>query len=217
MSTNIAATIDHTILKPDATKAEVLALCEEAKKYQFVSVCVNSCHVAKAAIALQGSGVKVCTVVGFPLGAATTASKTFEAIEAIKNGATEIDMVVNVGAVKDKDYALVTKDIEEVVNACHPYAMVKVIIETCLLTDQEKTLVSECCVAAGADFVKTSTGFSTAGAQVEDIRLIRKTIGNKAFIKASGGIRTLEQAKAMLEAGADRLGCSKGVEFMEEA
>lgn len=211
---NIAKYIDHTILKANATKADVTKLCEEAKEYNFASVCVNSCHAALVTKLLAGSDVKTCCVVGFPLGAMAPAAKAFEAKEAIMHGAKEIDTVINVGAMKDKDYDFVYEDIKAVVDACASKALVKVIIETCLLTDEEKVKACELSVKAGADFVKTSTGFSTGGATPADVALMKKTVGDKALVKASGGVRTLEDAKAVIAAGADRIGTSNGISIV---
>ncbi len=210
MNTTIANTIDHTMLKADATTETIKKYCSEAKEYGFASVCVNTCQVPLVAEQLKGSGVLTCCVVGFPLGAMLTSAKAFEAKEAVKAGAEEVDMVINIGAVKDKNYDLVKEDIRAVVEASKP-AIVKVIIETCLLTDEEKEKVCELSVEAGAAFVKTSTGFSTGGATVADVALMRKTVKDRAKVKASGGIRTPEDAKALLEAGADRIGAGNGV------
>lgn len=207
---NIASYIDHTMLKADATTETIKRYCDEAKKYHFRSVCINTCHVPFVHKELEGSGVNTCCVVGFPLGAMSTAAKAFEAKQAVNDGADEVDMVINIGAIKDKNYDLVKKDIEEVVKASKP-AVVKVIIETCLLTDDEKVKACELTVEAGADFVKTSTGFSTGGATLEDVRLMKKTVGDRAKVKASGGIRTPEFAKELIEAGADRIGAGNGV------
>ncbi len=206
--------IDHTLLKADATKEQITKLCNEAKEHDFASVCVNTCYVPLCAKLLKGSDVKVCCVVGFPLGAMDTVSKAFEAKTAVSNGAGEVDMVINIGALKDKDYEYVTKDIEAVVNASKP-AIVKVIIETCLLTDEEKVEACKCAMQANAEFVKTSTGFSTAGATVEDVALMRKTVGTVCKVKAAGGIRSYEDAMKMIDAGADRLGCSAGIKIVE--
>lgn len=208
---NLAKMIDHTVLKPDATKELVTRLCNEAKIYGFASVCVNSCHVPLVSKLLAGTTSKTCCVVGFPLGAMLSAAKAFETKEAIRLGAEEIDTVINVGAVKDGDYDFVYEDIKAVVDAADKKAVVKVIIETCLLTDDEKIKVCELCVKAGADFVKTSTGFSTGGATAADVALMKKTVDGKAFVKASGGVRTAEDAKAVVEAGADRIGTSNGI------
>lgn len=208
--------IDHTLLKADATKEQITKLCNEAKQYNFASVCVNTCYVPLCKELLKDSDVKVCCVVGFPLGAMDSDSKAYEAKKAVENGAGEVDMVINIGALKDKNYDYVTKDIEKVVNASKP-SIVKVIIETCLLTDEEKVEACKCALNAKAEFVKTSTGFSTAGATVEDVALMRKTVGNNCKVKAAGGIRSYEDAMKMIEAGADRLGCSAGIKIMEGA
>lgn len=206
--------IDHTLLKPEASEEQVLKLCDEALEYGFYSVCVNSCHVPLAVDKLSDSDVKVAAVAGFPLGAMSTASKVFEAREAVEAGASEIDMVINVGALKEGRYEYVLHEITALVDVC---PCLKVIIETCLLTDDEIVKACELVVAAGADFVKTSTGFSTDGATAEAVSLMRNTVGNKAKIKASGGIRTLADAKKFIELGADRLGCSAGVQIMKES
>jgi len=212
MSQNITGIIDHTLLKADATEEQITVLAQEAKEYSFASVCVNPTWVKKTAELLKDAPeVKVCTVIGFPLGATTSAVKAFETTNAIENGADEVDMVINIGALKDKNYDLVQSDIQAVVDAAKGKALVKVIIETALLTDEEKATVSELAVKAGADFVKTSTGFSTGGATVEDVALMRKTVGPDVGVKASGGVRGLEDAKAMIEAGATRIGASSGV------
>ena len=208
--------IDHTLLKPEATKEQITKLCEEARQYDFASVCVNTCYVPLAKQLLAGSDVKVCCVVGFPLGAMDTVSKAFEAKTAVENGAQEVDMVINIGALKDKDYDYVTKDIAAVVEASKP-AIVKVIIEACLLTDEEKVEACKCSMNAKAEFVKTSTGFSTHGATPEDVALMKKTVGDVCKIKAAGGVRSYDDAMKMIEAGADRLGCSAGIKVMEEA
>jgi len=194
MNHSLAQMIDHTLLKANATKAEVQKLAEEAKEYSFASVCVNPTWVKTAAEILKDTPVKVCTVIGFPLGATTSEVKAFEAKNAIENGATEIDMVINIGALKDKQYEMVEKDIQAVVEAAKGKALTKVIIETCLLTDEEKEIACQLSVKAGADFVKTSTGFSTGGATAEDVALMRKTVGPKIGVKASGGVRSLEDA-----------------------
>lgn len=198
---------DHTILKADAGKEEVAAICAEAKAYGFMSVCVNSYYTAFVAEQLRDSDVKVCTVIGFPLGQMSTAAKVAETRLAVADGAQEIDMVINVGALKDQDYDVVFTDIREVKNVCEN-ALLKVIIETCLLTDEEKVKACELAKEAGADYVKTSTGFSTGGATKEDVALMRKTVGDAMGVKASGGIRNKEAAQAMVEAGASRLGTS---------
>lgn len=208
--------IDHTLLKPEATKEQITKLCEEARQYDFASVCVNTCYVPLAKQLLAGSDVKVCCVVGFPLGAMDTVSKAFEAKTAVENGAQEVDMVINIGALKDKDYDYVTKDIAAVVEASKP-AIVKVIIEACLLTDEEKVEACKCSMNAKAEFVKTSTGFSTHGATPEDVALMKKTVGDVCKVKAAGGVRSYDDAMKMIGAGADRLGCSAGIKVMEEA
>jgi deoxyribose-phosphate aldolase len=206
--------IDHTILKPEAKKSDVRKICEEALEYKFKAVCVNPLYVKFASEILKNSEVLVATVVGFPLGNNVTKVKELETQLAIEDGADEIDMVVNIPALKDKDYDLVKKDIEAVVKASKD-KIVKVIIETCLLTKDEIAKVSELIVEAGADFVKTSTGFSTGGAELEDIRLIKSIVKDKAKIKASGGIRTKEKALKMIEAGADRIGASSSIKIVE--
>lgn len=211
MTQNFASMIDHTLLKQDATQDQILKICKEAKEYVFASVCVNPTWVQYCAELLKGTEVKVCTVIGFPLGASTSATKAFETKDAIENGATEIDMVINIGALKDGKFDFVRQDISAVVNAAKDQAIVKVIIETCLLTDEEKVKACELSVEAGADFVKTSTGFSTGGALVEDIALMRKTVGPELGVKASGGVRSLEDMKKMIAAGATRIGASSGV------
>lgn len=205
---------DHTILKANATEKEIINLCEEAKKYNFASVCVNPCFIKTCVDVLKGSDVDVCTVVGFPLGSMTTQSKLFETEDALKNGATEIDMVINIGKLKDKQYDYVKNEIEVLKKACGD-KILKVIIETCLLTDDEKIKACELSKESGADFVKTSTGMSTAGATKEDIMLMRKTVGKDLGVKASGGIRDLVSANIMIEAGANRIGCSSTVNIME--
>lgn len=202
--------IDHTMLKADASRDTIIRYCSEAKEHQFASVCVNTAFVPLVAEQLKGSGVKTCCVVGFPLGAMLTSAKAFEAAEAVKAGAEEVDMVINISALKDKDDAFVEEDIRAVVKASAG-AVVKVIIETCLLTDEEKVRACELSVKAGADFVKTSTGFSIGGATAEDVALMRKTVGDRAQVKASGGIRTPEDAKRMIDAGADRIGAGNGI------
>lgn len=212
MTQNVVRMIDHTLLKADATKKEVVKLVEEAREYLFASVCVNPTWVKTAAEMLANTPeVKVCTVIGFPLGASTSETKAFETKNAIENGANEIDMVINIAALKDKQDEFVENDIRAVVEAAKGKGIVKVIIETCLLTDEEKVRACELSVKAGADFVKTSTGFSTGGATVEDIRLMRKTVGPEIGVKASGGVRSREDALAMVEAGATRIGASSGV------
>ncbi|MFJ7971360.1 deoxyribose-phosphate aldolase [Psychrobacillus sp. NPDC096389] len=215
MTQNIATLIDHTLLKQDATRNQIEKLCEEAKEYTFASVCVNPTWVNLSAKLLQGSPVKVCTVIGFPLGASTTEVKAFETSNAIENGAEEIDMVINVGALKDQDYNFVQKDIEAVVQAAKGKAIVKVILETCLLTDEEILRASEISKLAGADFVKTSTGFSTGGATVSAVKLMRSAVGPELGVKASGGVRSLADLQAMVDAGATRIGASSGVEIVK--
>lgn len=209
--------MDHTILKADTPKSEVLRIIEEAKKYHFYSVCVNPVWVSLAAEELKGEPVSVCTVIGFPLGASTTATKVFETEDAIKNGADEVDMVISVGQLKSGDYEAVQNDIAGVVTAAKDRALVKVILETCLLTDEEIVKACELAKAAGADFVKTSTGFSTGGADVNDVRLMRETVGPEMGVKASGGIHNEAQALAMVEAGASRLGTSASVAIISGA
>mgnify|MGYP000894416659 FL=1 len=206
--------IDHTLLKPDASQEQIETLIEEAKKYDFASVCVNPTWVNFAAQALKATDVKVCTVIGFPLGANTPELKAFETSDAIRNGANEIDMVINIGALKSQNFDLVEKDIRAVVEAAKG-TLVKVIIETCLLTDDEKVKACQIAQKAGADFVKTSTGFSTGGATVRDVALMRKTVGPDMGVKASGGARSYEDALAFIEAGATRIGASSGVAIME--
>lgn len=214
MEKNFARMIDHTLLKAEATKEQIEKLCAEAKQFNFASVCVNPTWVKRSSELLQGTDVLVCTVIGFPLGANTPAVKAFEAKDAIANGAKEVDMVINIGALKDQNYDLVQADIAAVVEAAKDSALVKVIIESCLLTDEEKVKACELAVAAGADYVKTSTGFSTGGATAEDIALMRKTVGPELGVKASGGVRSLEDIKKMVEAGATRIGASSGVAIM---
>jgi deoxyribose-phosphate aldolase len=214
MNKDFAKFIDHTLLKADAKKEEILELCEEAKMYSFASVCINPTWVQTAAASLEGSPVKVCTVIGFPLGASTSAVKAFETKNAIENGATEIDMVINIGALRDGDDETVKKDIASVVEASKGRAIVKVIIETSLLTDHEKRTACELAVVAGADFVKTSTGFSTGGATEGDIKLMRAVVGPVTGVKASGGVRSFEDMQKMINAGATRIGASSGVQIM---
>jgi deoxyribose-phosphate aldolase len=213
----IAKLIDHTLLKPDATQDEIRKLCEEALQYQFASVCVNPWNVAQSTEILRGSSVKVCTVVGFPLGATLPEVKVFETQKSIERGAQEMDMVINIGALKSGRVGAVEADIHGVVAASHRGgAVCKVIIETCLLTREEKIQAALAARNAGADFVKTSTGFSTAGATPEDVRLIRETIGANTGIKAAGGVRTLEDLQKMVEAGATRIGASAGVKIIQQ-
>jgi len=214
---NIAKYIDHTILKPEATVEDVKKLCKEAREYDFASVCVNGCYANLVSTELTGSDVKTCVVVGFPLGAMTKEAKAFETSDAIKNGANEIDMVINVGALKDKNYTLLKEDIEAVVNAAKGKAIVKVIIETCLLTDEEKVKACEISKEAKADFVKTSTGFSNSGATKEDIALMRKTVGDDLGVKASGGVRDYKTAMEMINAGASRIGASASIAIVNES
>ena len=207
--------LDHTILKPDASKDAVIKICNEALEYNFASVCVNQCRVKLVSELLKGSDVKTCAVVGFPLGATSGKVKAYEAQCAIEDGATEIDMVINIGALKDKEYELVLDDIKAVRNVWDPGKItLKVIIETCLLTDDEKIKACELSLEAKADFVKTSTGFSTGGATTEDVALMRKVVGDNAYVKASGGIRDKETALKMVNAGADRLGTSATVNIV---
>lgn len=206
--------LDHTLLKADATRADILAVTAEAKEYHTASVCVNASFASLVAYELRSSGVKTCVVVGFPLGAMASGAKAVEASLAVRDGAEEVDMVMNIGSAKAGDWAAVQADIAAVVNAAKP-AIVKVIIETCLLTDEQKVNACLAAKAAGAAFVKTSTGFSTGGATVEDIALMRKTVGPEMGVKASGGVRTKYQALAMIEAGATRIGCSSTKSIME--
>lgn len=206
----LTSIIDHTLLAADATSAQIARLCQEAREYSFASVCVNSCRVAQARTLLEDCPVKVCTVVGFPLGAMSTRAKAYEAGSAVEDGADEIDMVINVGYVKDGDWDGVLDDIMAVREACKGKVL-KVILETCLLTDDEIVRACRTAVRAGADFVKTSTGFSKGGATVHAVSLMRSTVGADVGVKASGGIRDAESARAMVEAGASRLGCSAGV------
>ncbi len=213
---NLAKMIDHTLLKPDATQQEIAQLCFEARKYGFASVCVNPTWVGLCAQLLQGSQVKVCSVIGFPLGATAPEVKAFEANNAIDHGAVEIDMVINIGALKARDLELVAKDIRGVVYAAHARgAIVKVILETALLNDEEKTIASLLSKEAGADFVKTSTGFAGGGATVHDVALMRKAVGPEMGVKASGGVRTYEDAEKMIQAGATRIGASAGVKIIQ--
>ena len=212
----IAAMIDHTLLKPEATPAQIEKLCAEAAEYHFASVCVNPVYIPLAARLLKGTGVKVCCVVGFPLGAIAPEQKAAEAASCAAMGAEELDMVIHVGAAKAGDWALVQRDIEGVVKAAAGHT-VKVIIETCLLTDEEKVKACEAAKAAGAHFVKTSTGFSTGGATTHDIALMRKTVGPEMGVKASGGIRDYSTAMAMIEAGANRIGASAGIAIVAAA
>ncbi|MGX8851599.1 deoxyribose-phosphate aldolase [Amedibacillus sp. YH-ame10] len=206
--------IDHTLLKADAVYDKIKVLCEEAKEYDFASVCVNGCWVKTCADLLKGSNVMVCTVIGFPLGATTTAAKAFETKDAIANGASEIDMVLNIGAMKAGNYDLVKEDIAAVVKAADGHC-VKVILENCLLTKEEIVKACQLCMEAGATFVKTSTGFSTSGATPEDVKLMKDTVKGVCKVKAAGGVRCYEDMEKMVEAGADRIGTSAGVALMQ--
>ena len=205
--------IDHTLLKANATRAQIEKLCDEALEYNFASVCVNTCWVPLAHEKLAGSEVKTCCVVGFPLGAMLTEAKAAETRLAVEAGADEVDMVINIGWLLDGEYDAVRDDIAAVVKAADGKC-VKAIIEACLLTDEQKVKACELSVEAGATFVKTSTGFSTGGATVADVALMRKTVGDRCLVKAAGGIHTADEARAMVEAGADRLGCSAGIQIM---
>ena len=214
----VARFIDHTLLKPDASQDQIAQLCYEARANHFASVCVNPTHVRLCAQLLKDSDVKVCTVVGFPLGATPATVKAYETQQAIRDGATEIDMVINIGAVKSRDYRAVNEDIAAVTRAAHAgNALVKVIIETALLTDEEKVIACQLAKAAGADFVKTSTGFGPGGATVADIALMRRVVGAEMGVKASGGVRDYADAQAMINAGATRIGASAGVRIVKEA
>jgi deoxyribose-phosphate aldolase len=215
---SMAHMIDHTLLKPDATQDQIAQLCYEARKYGFASVCINPANVKLCAQLLKDSGVPVCTVVGFPLGATSTETKVFEAQQAVRDGATEVDMVINVGALKSRDYELVERDIASIARVCHAgNAMLKVIIEAALLTDEEKVTGCQLAIVAGADFVKTSTGFGPGGATLEDVALMRRVVGPTMGVKAAGGIRTYEDAQKMIAAGASRIGASASVRIMQEA
>ncbi len=215
---NIASLIDHTLLKPEATAEQIRNLCNEARQFRFASVCMNPWYVALAAKLMRGSGIKICSVAGFPLGATSTPAKVFEAKQGIRDGAREIDMVMNVGALKSGDDRAVQADIRAVADACHrAKSICKVILENVLLTDEEKIRACKLAKKAGADYVKTSTGFNTAGAAAADVALMRATVGPKLGVKASGGIRTYEDLMKMVEAGATRIGTSSGVKIMEEA
>ncbi len=215
-SQNLAPLIDHTLLKPDATEEQIAKLCGEAMENNFCSVCINPYWVPLAAELLNGTSVKVCTVVGFPLGAAATRTKAFEAEEAITQGANEVDMVINVGALKSGDYDLVLSDIQAVVKKAKGKAIVKVILETGLLNEMEKIKACEISIAAGANFVKTSTGFGPGGATAEDISLMRRVVGPEIGVKASGGVRDYDTALAMIKAGATRIGTSSGIQIIAE-
>lgn len=214
---NINRNIDHTALKADTSKQEIKKLCDEAIEYNFKAVCVNPTFIEYCNSLLKDSEVKIATVIGFPLGANTSSTKAFETRDAIEKGADEVDMVINIGALKDKDYELVEKDIQSVVKAADKKAIVKVIIETSLLSDEEKVKACELALKAGADFVKTSTGFSTGGATVSDVALMKSIVGDKLEVKASGGVRDYETAKSMIKAGATRIGTSSGVKIVEES
>lgn len=213
----IESYIDHTLLKPEATEEQIVKICGEAKKFSFASVCVNPFYTSLVRRKLEGSNVKTCVVIGFPLGANTKEVKAFETENAIENGAQEVDMVINIGALKDKKYDVVEEDIRAVVEKANGRALVKVIIECCLLNKEEMLKACELSVKAGANFVKTSTGFSTGGAREEDVALMRKTVGTEVGVKASGGIRDFKTTKAMIEAGANRIGASAGIKIVEES
>lgn len=215
---DIAKMIDHTLLKPDATQDQIAQLCYEARKYGFAAVCVNPTHVKLCTELLKGSPVHVCTVVGFPLGATPPEVKAYEAQQSIDHGATEVDMVINIGALKSKDYALVERDIATVARTCHAGgALLKVIIEAALLTDEEKVLACQLAKAAKADYVKTSTGFGPGGATVHDVELMRRAVGPEMGVKAAGGIKSYQDAQAMVKAGATRIGASAGIKIVEQA
>ncbi len=207
--------IDHTLLKADATKEQIVKLCKEAKEKDFASVCVNPCWIEVAKKELEGTGVDVCVVVGFPLGAMTTEAKAFEAKNAIELGATEVDMVINIGMLKDGNLDYVTRDIAACKEAVGDHVL-KVIIEACLLTDEEKVAACKCSMDAKADFVKTSTGFSLHGATVEDVKLMRETVGDVCGVKAAGGVRNMDDMQAMIEAGATRIGTSRGCDLIQD-
>lgn len=213
---SIAAYIDHTLLKQDAVAPQIDRLCAEAAQYHFASVCVNPWYVPRCVKNLQGTGVKVCTVVGFPLGATTTESKVFETLQAVRSGAEEIDMVMNVCAMKSGNTRAIEQEIQALAAAVEGHAILKVILETCLLTEEEKILACQIAKRAGADFVKTSTGFSTGGATVADVALMRRTVGPEMGVKAAGGIRDYAAAKAMLDAGATRIGASAGIAIVQQ-
>jgi deoxyribose-phosphate aldolase len=224
MTESIARNIDHTLLKPEASRAQIEELCSQALVCKFASVCVNPAYVPLCADKLRSSDdVKVCTVIGFPLGASATATKVAETQQALADGATEVDMVINVGAIKSNDWKKVEEDVRAVVEAAHSgdgygaAVLCKVILETCLLTDEEKVKACQVCQAAGADFVKTSTGFSKGGATVADVALMRRTVGPSMGVKASGGIRCLADAQKMIAAGATRIGASAGVHILQES
>jgi deoxyribose-phosphate aldolase len=213
ISLNYTNIIDHTLLAPDTKDEEIIKLCEEAKRYNFASVCVNPTWIRLSSKLLSDSDVNVCTVIGFPLGASTPETKAFETGNAIDSGAAEIDTVINIGALKDKNDELVEKDIRSVVDAAQGKALVKVIIEACILTNEEKVRACEISVKAGADYVKTSTGFSLYGATVDDVAIMRKAVGPNIGVKASGGVRNIDDIKAMVDAGASRIGTSSAVKI----
>jgi len=215
MSENLNKYIDHTLLKPDATKEQIEQLLKEAKEYGFASVCVNPYWVSYSYEYLKDSDVKVCTVIGFPLGASTTETKVYETKQAIENGATEVDMVINIGELKSRNESIVQQDIESVVNVAQGKALTKVIIETALLTEEEKIKACQLSKSAGADFVKTSTGFSGGGASEDDIKLMREIVGPNIGVKASGGVRNYSDAITMIEAGATRIGASAGIDIVK--
>lgn len=216
VDSGVAALIDHTILRPEASAEDVRRVCAEALQYGFASVCVNPARVALVASELRGSKVKTCSVAGFPLGATSTEAKMCEAELAIRAGAQEVDMVINVGALKDRDYQVVMSDVQDVAQVCHAgHALLKVIIEACLLDDSEKVIACAIAKLAGADFVKTSTGFSKSGATAADVALMRRVVGPELGVKAAGGIRTLEDLRTMVEAGASRVGASASVKIVE--
>ncbi len=215
---DIATMIDHTLLKPDATQDQIAQLCYEARTYGFAAVCINPTHVKLCAELLKGSPVHVCTVVGFPLGATPPEVKAYEAQQSIDHGAVEVDMVINIGALKSKDYALVERDIATVARTCHTGgALLKVIIEAALLTDEEKVIACQLAKAAKADYVKTSTGFGPGGATVHDVELMRRAVGPEMGVKAAGGIKSYQDAEAMVKAGATRIGASAGIKIVEQA
>lgn len=214
MDMKLASKIDHTLLNPEATEKQIKKLCKEAKQYSFASVCVNPIRVKLAKKLLIDSSVKVCTVIGFPLGANVSAVKAYEAKTAVKDGADEVDMVINIGALKDKDYSLVLDDIRSVVDAVNKDTVVKVILENCLLENAEIEMACKLCEEAGADFVKTSTGFNKWGAKVEDVALMKKCVGNRLKIKAAGGIHDYKTALSLVKAGADRIGASRSIDIV---
>lgn len=214
---NIASMIDHTLLNADATKDSIIQLCLEAKEYEFKAVCIHPYYVSLCKKHLEDSNVEVATVIGFPLGSNTKETKAYETKQAIKNGVTEVDMVINIGALKNKEYDVVLEDIKSVVRAANNKALVKVIIETSLLTDDEKIKACELAMNAGANFVKTSTGFSTGGATVEDIKLMKSVVKDELGIKASGGVRDYKTAKNMIDAGATRIGASAGIKIVQDS